>query len=601
MNKMNSPQTISPIRYVLKRLKKDRLKLAAAIFWSILFVIVPMQIPILTGALIDEIGGHASRLNIFGIIDLTDARPADVINFAVIGLAIVAVLYGVSAYFRTLTLAKVSRHFVAELQKALVKKVEFLSLDVHSKYGSADLFNRAILDTQSLRTFIENSVIKTVVKVTQMAFPLAMLFVIDPFLAALAASVLPVQLVITRRLQKKLYNSSRKGRKVRARLTSAIKEGFDGIESIQTARAEEYSTRKIFDLADRVEENQIRTQKFVGITMGVVWTLTTVGLTLIWWQGGAKVLAGEMSIGNLVAFTGFALFVYQPSRNFTKSLTVYHKGVAAAERIQEVLDRPSSIQDAPGAVEVDASNAEIEFRDVRFTYPRKAATRHETLKGISMRIQPNSLTVIVGRNGSGKSTILKLMARLFDPVEGQVLINGKDIREVKLDSLRSQVATVPQSPVIFSGTVFENVALGAEDANEDAVREACRLANATEFIGGLKKGRDTKLGQRGTTLSGGQAKRIAIARALIRRPKVLLLDEPSSSLDSRSEAAIISALEGLKKHMTIVLVGHNIRAISEVADRIIVLDDGKIIQDGTHRQLVAESGMYSTLYFGEPV
>lgn len=594
-------QTVSPFKYVLKRLEKDRLKLAAAIFWSILFVIVPMQIPVLTGALIDEISGQSgsSRLKIFGIIDLAGAGPKDVVNFAVIGLLAVAALYGISAYFRTLTLAKVSRHFVAELQKSLVRKIEFLSLDVHSKYGSGDLLNRAILDTQSLRTFIENSVIKTVVRITQMAFPLVMLFLMDPFLAALASSVLPLQWIVTKRLQKKLYNASRKGRKNRSRLTSAIKEGFDSIESIQTARAEAYSTEKIFGLAERVEENQIRTQKFAGIIMGVVWTLTTVGLALIWWQGGLQVIAGDMSIGNLVAFTGFALFVYQPSRNFTKSLNDYHKGIVAAERIQEILDRSSSIKDSPDAVEMDLQDAQIEFKNVRFTYPRRAAAKHETLKQISFQIRPNTLTVIVGRSGSGKSTVLKLLARLFDPSEGQVVINGRDIREIKLHSLRGQVAAVQQSPVIFSETVLDNVALGAENVTEDDVREACRLANAMEFIGGLKKGLNTKLGQRGATLSGGQAQRISIARALVRKPKILLLDEPSSSLDSRSEAAIMSSLAVIKKQMTIILVGHNIRAVGEIADRIIVIDDGKVVQDGTHRELVAASGMYSTLYFGD--
>jgi ATP-binding cassette, subfamily B, bacterial len=592
-------RTSSPSKYVLRRLKKDRLRLSLAIFWSILFVIVPMQIPFLTGILIDHIGGSqvhpASTIGIFGVIDIIGSTRENVVNFVIIGLALVAILYGVSAYFRTLTLAKLSRRFVARLQKALVEKAEFLSLDVHSKYGSADLLNRAILDTQSLRLFIENSVIKTIVKVTQIVFPLVMLFIIDPLLAMLAASVLPLQFVINKRLQKKLYENSRKGRKVRARLTSTIKESFDSIESIQTSKAEAYSLDKVFDLTERVEDNQIRSQKLSAMVLGIVWTLTTIGLALVWWQGSLKVLAGQMSIGSLVAFTGFALFVYQPSRSFTRSLNVYHKGIVAIERIQEILDKQSSIRDSGNAIDAELNDAEIVFNNVRFSYPRRSATKDEALKDVSFCIRPNSLTVVVGRNGSGKSTILKLLTRLFDADEGQIRVNGKDIREIKLESLRGQIAVVPQSPVIFSDTVFENVALGAEDASEATVRQACDLANATEFIERLKKGFETKLGQRGTTLSGGQVQRIAIARALIRRPKVLLLDEPNSSLDSKSEASIISSLMRLKEHMTIIIVSHDTHTLSGIADRIFVIDDGKIVQNGNHQELVGQSGMYNTL------
>lgn len=611
-----SSSAISPVKYVLKHLKRQRLRLALAIFWSILFVIIPMQIPILTGALIDSIH-HAKHLKIYGLIEFPSSTPSEIITFVVIGLIIIAGLYGMTAYFRTISISRVSRHFVSEIRKTLVKKLEILSLDIHSHYGSGELLNRAIIDTQSLRPFIESSIIKTTVKISQMAYPLLMLFVLDPYLASIATCILPVQWIITRKLQKKLHKASRQTRTAQANLTTAIKENLDGIETIQTSNAEAVSIKKISLMAERVEVCQIQTQRYSGMITGIVWALTSLGLALVWWQGGLKVLSGQMSIGSLVTFTGLALFIYAPSRNFTKAINDYQKGIVAAERIQEILDTPSTIKEYEDATNIEICAGKIEFRNVSFRYRQyysyynyeehlnklqKQQQEHhqqqleKILKCISFTIEPYSLTAIVGKSGSGKSSLLKLISRLYDPIEGHILIDGQDIQRVKLDSLRSQIAVVPQTPIIFSGTIAENIKISKPDATEEELIEACKLADCLEFITRQEKGFETRLGQGGASLSGGQIQRIAIARALIRKPKILLLDEPSSALDSQSESAIMSTLSRLKCSMTIILVGHHLKAISN-ADRLIVLNEGKIVQDGTHRELISSQGLYSMLYF----
>lgn len=592
---MKQEPSISPIRYVLKHLRRDRARLAAAIFWSIFFVIVPMQIPILTGVLIDGIHlGKPSK--IYGVIELPSTSPEQVVTFAVAGLVIIGALYGITAYFRTTSIARVSRHFVSELRKALVRKLEILSLDIHSKYGSGELLNRAIIDTQSLRTFIENSIIKTVVKVTEMAYPLFLLFMLDPFLAALSSSVLPAQWLITKRLQDKLHKASRQARTSQADLTTAIKENLDGIETIQTLNAEATSIKKISTLAEKVESDQVLAQKYSGMIMAIVWVLTGLGLSLVWWQGGLKVLAGQMTVGSLVTITGLVLFVYQPLRNFTRAINEYQRGIVAAERIQEILDADSSIRDSEDAARLNIQYGEIEFRNVSFAYSRSLSSLQETTtKDVNLRINQHSLTAIVGKSGSGKSTLLKLIARLYDPIEGQILIDGQNIQNVKLDSLRSQIAVVPQTPFILSGTVSENIRLAKPDATDEEVNKACRAADAAEFISKLERGFETRLGQGGINLSGGQAQRIAIARALIRRPKILLLDEPSSALDSESESAIMAVLYRLKSSVTIILVGHHLKAVNK-SDRLIVVDNGRVVQDGTHKELISSEGLYSILY-----
>ncbi len=614
--------SISPIKFILIHFKKGRSKLAISIIWSIIFVILPMQVPILTGALID--GLHRHHVKMFGYIELPhNTNTETTIFYIASGLVVIAVFYGVAAYFRSSTIAKASRHFVSEIRKSMFFKFETLSLDIHSYYGSGELLSRAIVDTQSLRTFIENTIIKTITNFVRSIYPFIVLFVMDPYLTLLASSVLPIQWIIARGLQKKLHLSSRKSRTSSAVLISALKENLDGIETIQTLNVGKSSFNKVSKFAEEVEYNQIQTQKYSGMISGIVWFLTSLGLSMIWYQGGLKVVSDHMSIGGLVAFTGLVLFIYQPLRNFTKVLTEYQKGIVAAERIQQILDMQSSISDEPKAPDIKIDQGNIEFNNVYLSRSKlllvsplstdshsiesktmakghsrvgKNTFMHENiLNNINLNIIYKNLIGIVGRSGSGKSTLLKLIARLYDISSGEILIDSQNIKEVKLGSLRSQIAIVPQLPIIFSGTIKENIILAKPEATDAEIKEACIHADALNFIETMAKGFDTRVGQGGITLSGGQTQRVAIARAIIKKPKILLLDEPSSALDAESEHAIMSTLYHLKKYMTIIIVGHHLKAMSK-ADRIIVMDDGKVVESGTHKELISFSGIYKYLY-----
>ncbi len=254
------------------------------------------------------------------------------------------------------------------------------------------------------------------------------------------------------------------------------------------------------------------------------------------------------------------------------------------------MDKPSTVQDSPDATPLKVKNGKIEFRNVSSSYAQQ-----EVLTGINLTIEANEITAIAGKSGSGKSTLLKLITRLYDPSEGQILIDGQDIKKVTLKSLRSRIAVIPQTPIIFSGTVSENIRIGNPDASDKEVEEACQAADALKFVVNLRKGCDTRLGQEGVNLSGGEAQRIAIARAILRKPKILLLDEPTSALDSESKSSILATIDLLKESMTILLVGHHLKAISK-ADRVIVMDNGKIVEDGTHEELLSSPGLYSFLY-----
>jgi len=578
---------MSPLTYALWKLKKYKLRLAIAIFWSVLFVIIPMQIPILTGTLIDGINGD--DVQVYGIINL-DQSGEKILEFSIIGLIIVAISYGITAFYRTISKARISRHFVFELQRELVRKLEVLSLDIHGRYGSGDLLNRAILDTNSVRPFVESTVIKTVVNVIRIVYPILVLFLIEPFLASIASSILPVQFLLTRKLQKKMRRTARSVRKRRAKLTTFLKEDLDAIETIQTSSAESHSFEKISKQVNKVETIELRVQKYSAMITGISWVLTSVGLALTWWFGGLAVLAGSMTIGTLVVFTGFVVFIYAPIRRFTEVLSVYNKSIVAVERIQEILDLPSSVQEQPDALPLMVTQGKIEFHKVSFSYQSPPA-----LTNINLNLGSCGLTLIVGKSGSGKSSLLRLIPRLYDPLNGQILIDKQDIKTVTLESLRKEIAVVPQTPVIFSGTILENVMLGNPNATIKDVESACKAADIFDFITKLEKGFKTVIGRKGRILSNGQAQRITIARALLRKPKILLLDEPSSALDSESESALTSILNHLKNEITILMVTHNLRFVN-IADKIIVINDGKLVSVENHNDFSSSQDPYKTLY-----
>jgi len=566
----------SPLKYALHRLKKYKIRLFVAIFWSVMFVIIPMQIPILTGALIDGINGDNPA--IYGIISL-ETTSKQILGFSITGLILVAVAYGITAFFRTTTKAKISRNFVFDLQRELAQKIERLSMDVHSKYGSGDLLNRAILDTNSVRPFVESTLIKFVVNIFRIIYPVIILFLMEPILAAIASSFLPIQFLLTQKLQKKMRRTARRVRKRRAKLTTFLKEDLDGIETVQTSNVGEHHFGKITKQVDRVEEIELKVQKYSAMITGLAWGLTSAGLAFTWWYGGLQVLENNMTIGTLVAFTGLVVFVYAPVRRFADIMRVYNKSIVSMERIQEILDLPSSVNEVSNAKPLQVSNGDITFNNVSFAYQKLPV-----LSEITVDLKSKRLITVIGKSGSGKSSFLRLIPRLYDPNEGEILIDGQDIKNITLDSLRSQIAVVTQEPMIFSGTIYDNLTLGNPNAAMNEVEEACKTVDAFDFIMDLENDFQTVLGQGGTTLSKGQEQRITIARALLRKPKILLLDEPTSALDVNSESILISNLNKIKTQMTILLITHNLEMAKHV-DQIILVDQGKIQKVDSYDQL----------------
>ena len=579
------------IRVALSYLKQQKLLLGSALFWRIVHEITPMQVPVITGAVIDGLTSHT--ISIYRI-NWHPESPVAVLQIAAIGLLAVAFLRGFSGYAWTYSSAKLSRNFVTDLRKKLVEKILFLSLDVHKQYGAGDLLDRTLKDTAATRAFMERVFVQTFTSIVRAGYPIIMLFLIDPLLALIALSVLPPQQFISRYLENKLHIATQKSRRSDSRLMSAMKENLDGIETVQTLNNEQVSIERIGSRAENLEVDQLRANQITAVLKGSVWLLTGIGFAATWWYGGLMVISGKMSIGTLVVFSGFVKYAYRPFRLFTGVVKAYRRGLVSLERIYEVLHTPSSLREKEHAKPLSIDRGRIELRNVCFAY----RTNQPVLEDINLTLEPCKFTAIVGGSGSGKSSLLRLMVRLYDPSRGKIFIDGQDISKVTLASLRSRIAVVPQSPILFSGTVSENICLARPDASRREIEEVARLSSALEFVKRLENGFDTYIGPGGANLSGGEAQRITIARALLTRPKILLLDEPTSALDADSESILLRSLVGLKEKMTVIVVSHRLETIRN-ADKIIILGHGRVIQEGTHVELLAQSAAYRELFAGD--
>jgi ABC-type multidrug transport system fused ATPase/permease subunit len=577
----------SPLHLELAFLARHKVLFATVLLCRGVWELVPMQVPLLAGLIVDGLNGKGLRL--FGHV-WPQAEAHDVVRIGVLGLLVVAVVYGLSAFAYTMAGARLDRGFVAQLRSAVVEKILSLSLDHHLHHGSGALVDRAVRDTDRLRGFTEQVFTRTLTNVVRTVYPIVMLFLIHPWLALVALVIVLPQSLATWRLQKRLHKGIRKSLASQTSLTASLQENLDGIETVKTTNGESPAVRQLQEQVRRVEADELATSRITAMVRCTIWFATGVGVALIWWQGSTFVLDGQMTLGALVAFTGFAELAYRPFRRFSEIVKTYRAGLASLERIQELLDLPPSPRIQGGDLPLQIKSGRMTFRGASFAYGTKVV-----LTRLDLDIEGGQLVAIVGPSGAGKSSLLRLISRLYEPHEGQVLIDGQALEDVTLESLRSSIAVVPQRPVIFSGTVYDNLRLAKTDASADDIRKACTDASALGFIEQLEDGFNTRLGRHGVSLSVGEVQRLAIARALLRQPSILLMDEPTAALDAISEAAVVQTLLSLRGKMTMVVVGHRVEIV-RMSDRVILLERGRVLAEGTHAELLSHSPVHQRLF-----
>jgi subfamily B ATP-binding cassette protein MsbA len=525
-----------------------------------------------------------------GWLEALRPAPMSIVYGACAATLAIALSTGVLTYGYTRTLGDIGQHFVFALRRDVFAHLQRLSLRFHDRQRTGDLITRLTSDIGALRDVVSNGSILLVSNSCLLVGMVAMMVWLNWQFALAALSVAPLLFWTVFRYTGRIKAAARDARMSDGLLASVAQETLASIRIVQglaqeDQQSERFQVQNVGSLRAYLEG--IRYQARVAPQVDF---LAAIGLAVVMWFGATRVLAGVLTTGDVVVFFAYVTNLYSPMKALSRLSASFARAGVAAERIAEVMRVRSEVAEPRHARAAPRFQGRIEFRDVSFEY----APGDLVLPQLNLSIEPGTTVAIVGATGAGKSTLVSLVPRLYDPTAGAVCIDGEDVRQYTVQSLRDQISLVLQDALLFSGTIRENIAFGRPSADDEAIRRAARTANAEEFILRLPDGYDTLVAERGSTLSGGQKQRIAIARAMLRDAPILILDEPTTGLDAASERTVMAALQVAATGRTTLTIAHRLQTV-RFADRIIVLERGRIVEDGAHAELVRRRGVYAAL------
>jgi ATP-binding cassette subfamily B protein len=528
-------------------------------------------IPFLVGRTVDEI--RKGETNLWPLA------------FAILGAALVRLVFSV---VRRLIAGRVSLGVEYDLRNLMYQHLQSLELAFFDEQQTGQLMSRSTVDLQAVRFFLGYGLIFILQSLVTIVVAAAVMLALNVELGVLVLTPAPLIFVVALRYGRKNRPASQEVQQRIAELTAEVEENVGGIRLVKAFAREERQLGRVRDKAVRVFDQSMVSTRLRAFYNPFIGFLPNVGLVVVLIVGGRQAIRGEITIGEFVAFYGYVQVLVGPVRMLGIALGMSQRAVASGARVFEVLDRQPDMTVPENAPPLPAGDGHVELRDVSFTY---VGAEEPVLHGVDLDVPAGRTIAVVGETGSGKSTLVSLLPRLYDPSAGSVWIDGADVSQVRLESLRSQVGLVSDDPFLFSDTIRNNIAYAREDAGQALVEDAARRADIHDFIVSLPDGYDTLVGERGVTLSGGQRQRVAIARALVMDPRVLILDDATSSVDATTEAAIKRALRELMEGRTTFIIGHRLSTIA-LADEIVVLEGGAIAARGSHEELVETSELY---------
>jgi subfamily B ATP-binding cassette protein MsbA len=516
----------------------------------------------------------------------------NVTNLYYVPLAVIGIflIRGILNFGHSYLSDYVGLRIVQDVRNRLARHLQYMSLSFFSRHPSGTLISRVSSDVTLLRFALTDALVSLLKDSTSLIVLVTVAFMMDWFLASIAFVVFPASVLPVMRLSRKVKRFAKRGQISTGTLTAFLQESIQGNRIVKAFGMEEYENQRFAKENQRLFRQSLRASRIRGMVAPVMELLAAFGIGGVVWYGGSSVVGGARTTGEFMAFMTAMFLMYQPFKSLTRTYTSVHQGLAGAERVFEILDESPAIKDRPEARPAPRFSRAIEFHDVSFAY---GAT--PVLKGVNLVIRAGEMVALVGISGAGKSTLADLIPRFYDIGSGRITMDGIDIRDLTLESLRAQIGIVTQHTFLFNDTVRNNIAYGDPKRGMEDVVAAANAAHAHEFVTAMPKGYDAMVGELGMQLSGGQRQRLAIARALLKDAPILILDEATSSLDSESERLVQDALEKLMTTRTTLVIAHRLSTIRK-ADRIVVLVDGEIAEEGTHEELLSLKGAYSRLH-----
>jgi ABC-type multidrug transport system fused ATPase/permease subunit len=568
-------QTKRRLRALYRLARPYKTRTLLAIFSLLGGTAVALAPPYLVGRTIDHVR-HGSTRDLGWLVALFVAAGA-------LGIAF--------SYAQTYFTGWTGERMLADLRNQLFRHLQRLSLGFYERNRAGVIISRLTNDVEALDQLVTDGVTSLVQNSLTLVGSAVVLFFLDWRLALATITVMPAMALATAWFRKRSGRAYRGVRETLGAVTATLAEDIAGMRVLQTFTRERAARENFLAVGGRYRESNMQTVVLNGVYFPVVDFLSSAATAVVLGYGGWLAFNGDVSIGTLVAFLGYLSNFFDPVQQLSQLYNTFLSAVAALDKVTDLMDEEPEVVDPESAVELERIDGHVAFEGVRFAYGRGP----EVLHGIDLGVAAGTTVALVGHTGAGKSTIAKLLARFYDPTDGRITIDGVDLRDVTQDSLRRQLGIVPQEGFLFAGTVAENVAFGRRDATRAEVEAAVRAVGADEFVERLEDGYETQLGERGSRLSLGQRQLVAFARALLADPRVLILDEATSSVDIGTERKIEQALDRLLQGRTAFIIAHRLSTIRD-ADLIVVLEHGQVVEQGTHDELLARRGLYTALY-----
>jgi ATP-binding cassette subfamily B multidrug efflux pump len=538
-------------------------------------------------------------IDLINVSDPTDEaiRTAAMQALLLAGLviALAAIGRGLFAYGQTYLSQTLSQNIAFDLRNDIFSKIQRLSFSYHDKNRTGQLMVRATDDVERLRIFIGQGLILALQALLLMTGTLILLFATNVQLTLYILPILPVTLVLFMVFGRVAQPLFREVQKRLGRVNNSLQENLAGLRVVKAFAREQYE-RERFDISlESLLDQRLRINRTFSFLFPLVFVIANLGQAAVLYFGGVQIIEGSLTLGQWQKFSLYLIYLFFPLGQLGFIISLMAQASASAERIFEILDAQNDVENKPDAVELTAVEGYVTFEEVSFRY---FSSSDLVLSHINFTAEPGQTIALLGSTGSGKSTIINLIPRFYDVSRGRVLVDGQDIRDVTIDSLRRHIGIVLQETNLFSGSIRENIAFGRPNATEDEIIAAAKAAAAHDFIMGFPQGYDTAVGERGSTLSGGQKQRLAIARALLLSPNILILDDSTSSVDLKTEYEIQQALDKLMHGRTSFVIAQRISTVLN-ADKILVLDKGHIVGEGTHEQLLETNAIYADIYYSQ--